>query len=418
MRIVKDHNTLNVLKSREFSIFIVTRFIVIFALFLQNTVLSYKLYTITKDPFSLGLLGLFELIPAFGCAFFAGYYVDKNEKRNMYAICVGAYLINTLFITTICTRFFHIQFGNQAITWCMYAAMFISGIIRAFLAPSSFSLMPMLVPKKDITYAVTWSSTSWLLGSVLGPLAGGIFMAKIGIVNALLISIILFVLASILILQISKKEINFTKDIGMLKGLMLGFRFVFKNQLILAVLSLDLFAVLFGGAEALLPVVSKEILHVGEIGFGWLRSAHGIGSICLLVLLSFLPLQTNTGKKLLISVALFGVCIILFGLSTHFLFSFFVLFLAGIFDGVSVVIRHSILQTQTPEELKGRVSSINMMFISSSNELGAFESGLTARLMGTSPAIIFGGIMTVLVVIITTIKAPLLRKLHSMSQKK
>jgi MFS family permease len=212
-------------------------------------------------------------------------------------------------------------------------------------------------------------------------------------------------------LRIQKKPITIQKEVGMLKGLAEGFRFVFGSQIILAVLSLDLFAVLFGGAEALLPVFSKEILQVGEVGYGWLRSAHGIGSLSLLFILAYLPLKTHVGYKLFASVAGFGLCILLFGLSVNFYFSFVVLFFAGLFDGVSVVIRHSILQLKTPEELKGRVSSINMMFISSSNELGAFESGLAARLLGTAPSVVFGGIMTLLVVVITFLKAPSLKKI-------
>ena len=186
---------------------------------------------------------------------------------------------------------------------------------------------------------------------------------------------------------------------------------MFKTEVILAVLCLDLFAVLFGGAEALLPVFSSEILKVGEVGYGWLRSAHGIGSIILLFVLAYLPLKNNIGMKLLVSVFLFGLCILLFGISTNVYLSFFLLLSAGLFDGVSVVIRHSILQLNTPEELKGRVSSINMMFISSSNELGAFESGFTARLMGTVSAVVFGGMMTMLVVGFTYFKAPSLKKL-------
>jgi MFS family permease len=201
------------------------------------------------------------------------------------------------------------------------------------------------------------------------------------------------------------------KDIGIIEGLKQGFRFVFKTEVILAVLSLDLFAVLFGGAEALLPVFSSEILKVGEVGYGWLRSAHGIGSIILLFVLAYLPLKNNIGMKLLVSVFLFGLCILFFGISTNVYLSFFLLLFAGLFDGVSVVIRHSILQLNTPEELKGRVSSINMMFISSSNELGAFESGFTARLMGTVSAVVFGGVMTMLVVGFTYLKAPSLKKL-------
>jgi MFS family permease len=406
--------TLQVLFQKEFSLFIATRFILIFSLFLQNTVVSYKLYTLTKNPLSLGLIGLFEVIPAFACAFFAGYVVDRREKRGMYLLCILGYVINALLFLYITSTYFADRYSITTVEYLIYAGMFISGFIRAFLAPSSFSLLPLLVNKEDLSFAITWSSTSWMLGSVLGPLVGGILLAKYGITSSILMAFLLLCLSSIFILSIKRKPIQYMKDIGIIKGLTQGFRFVFRNQIILAVLSLDLFAVLFGGAEALLPVVSTEILKVGEVGYGWLRSAHGIGALFLLLILTYIPLKKQVGKKLLVCVALYGICILLFGLSTSFLISFSMLFFAGLFDGVSVVIRHSILQINTPDQLKGRVSSINMMFISSSNELGAFESGFTARFLGTVPSIVFGGLMTCAVVISTYFFAPKLKNLHTL----
>jgi MFS family permease len=400
-----------IIGEREFSLFIFTRFIIIFSLFLQTTVVSYLMYKLTKNPLSLGLIGLAEVIPAFGFAFVAGYFVDKRVKRNVYLACVIFYVINSLLVLGITTHYFMQSNTTQTIEWLIYLTMFLSGSIRAFLAPASFSLLPLLVKKDDLPQAITWSSTSWMLGSVLGPLAGGLFMAKIGVTSTISISVFLLLTAVFCMLNIKPKDTLSMKDIGIIEGLKQGFRFVFKTEVILAVLCLDLFAVLFGGAEALLPVFSSEILKVGEVGYGWLRSAHGIGSIILLFVLAYLPLKNNIGMKLLVSVFLFGLCILFFGISTNVYLSFFLLLFAGLFDGVSVVIRHSILQLNTPEELKGRVSSINMMFISSSNELGAFESGFTARLMGAVSAVVFGGVMTMLVVGFTYLKAPSLKKL-------
>lgn len=410
-------NTLKVLLQKEFSLFIATRFILIFSLFLQNTVVSYKLYSLTKNPLSLGLVGLFEVIPAFACAFFAGYVVDRKEKRSVYLLCILGYILNAILFLYITSTSFTHQYSVSAMERFIYMGMFISGFIRAFLAPSSFSLLPLLVKKEDIPFAITWSSTSWMLGSVLGPLVGGILLAHYGISISIAFALVLLCVSSFFILAIKRKPIQYSKDIGIIKGLAQGFRFVFRNQLILAVLSLDLFAVLFGGAEALLPVVSTDILQVGEVGYGWLRSAHGIGAIFLLLVLTYIPLKNHVGKKLFLCVGLFGLCILFFGLSTSFLLSFFLLFFAGLFDGVSVVIRHSILQMKTPEHLKGRVSSINMMFISSSNELGAFESGFTARYLGTVPAIVLGGFMTIAVVISTYFLAPQLKNLNAMEDE-
>jgi len=403
--------TLDLLKQGEFSRYILTRFVVIFSLFIQSTVLGYLMYSLTKDPLSLGLIGLAEVIPAFGFAFFAGYVVDRNEKRTMYLLCILFYVFNALLMVWITSPAVKQGWSITGIERLIYLAMFLSGCIRAFLAPSSFSLLPLLVKRDDISRAVTWSSTSWMLGSVLGPLTGGLLMAWIGVHSTLICALVFLVLSFFLILGVKRKPQQPVRELGLLKGLAQGFRFVFRTEVILAVLSLDLFAVLFGGAEALLPVFSKEILNVSEVGYGWLRSAHGIGSLVLLGVLAYVPLRQNVGPKLFASVAGFGLCILLFGLSVNVYFSFFLLFMAGLFDGVSVVIRHSILQLKTPEELKGRVSSINMMFISSSNELGAFESGLAARLLGTVPSVVLGGLMTLLVVVVTYFTAPSLRKI-------
>lgn len=403
--------TYDLIKIKDFSWFISTRFLIVFALFMQTTLISYWMYTLTNNPLSLGLIGLAEVIPAFGFAFIAGYFVDKRVKRNVYRNCLGLYGLNTLLILLVTSSYSQTILSVKAIEWGIYLIMFFNGSIRAFLAPASFSLLPLLIPKQFISQAVTWSSTSWLLGSVLGPLAGGLLMAGLGLQPTLWITLALIGFAFYGIHKVKPLPPVFIKDIGIIKGLQQGFRFVFRTEIILAVLCLDLFAVLFGGAEALLPVFCKDILQVGEVGYGWLRSAHGIGSLCLLLILTYLPLRHNVGYKLLVSVLGFGICMILFGISTNVFFSFFVLFMGGLFDGVSVVIRHSILQVNTPEELKGRVSSINMMFISSSNELGAFESGLAAKYMGAVRAVVFGGIMTVLVVGATYWKAPSLRKM-------
>ncbi|HNB81546.1 MAG TPA: MFS transporter [Chitinophagaceae bacterium] len=410
--------TFALIREKEFSRFLLTRFLVIFSLFAQTTVLSYLMYSLTHDPLSLGIIGLAELIPAFSLALLAGYWVDKLEKRTVYLICILMYILNTLFIIWITSKSFIQTQGVSRTEYMIYAGMFISGCIRSFLAPASFSLLPLLIPRERIPQAITWSSSAWLSGSVLGPLAGGALMATIGITNTLCMSGCALMVSALCIIQVKKKPFTPSVTGSMLQGMGQGFKFIFSSQLILAVLSLDLFAVLFGGAESMLPVFAKEILHMDEVAYGWLRSAHGIGSIVLMLILAWLPLKTRVGQKLLWSVFGFGVCIILFGWSANVYLSFACLFLAGMFDGVSVVIRHSILQLKTPEEMKGRVSSVNMMFISSSNELGAFESGVAARLLGTVPSVIFGGLMTILVVIITRFSAPALHRVRLEDDKK
>lgn len=403
--------TVTLIKQNHFRYFITTRFLIIFSLFMQSTCISYLMYSITKNPLSLGLIGLAELIPALSLSIFAGYWVDRMEKKKVYLYCLILYLLNALLMFGVSSQWYFNTQGIRWVEWSIYLLMFMNGSIRAFLAPASFSLMPSLVKNKELLpQAITWSSTSWLLGSVLGPLAGGFFMAYLGASNTILIAVLLIAIAVLLLSHVPVQAQLAPTQSNMIDGIKEGFHFIFRSPVNIGVIALDLFAVLFGGAEALLPIFSKEILNVGELGYGWLRSAHGIGSICLLLLLTYIPLRNHVGQKLMFSIAGFGVCIIIFGLSKSFAFSFAVLFLAGMFDGVSVVIRHSILQLKTPEHLKGRVSSINMMFISSSNELGAFESGLAARLLGTVPSVVFGGIMTILIVVYTYLKIPALRR--------
>ncbi len=416
-----DHSqakkTLALLKHKEFSFFLSTRFLVIFSLFMQTTVVSYFLYDLTHNPLSLGFVGLAEFIPAFVFAFFAGYFVDQQEKRRIYLVCIVGYVINAVLLIGITSSYMQGHASIHSISWMIYGAMFISGTIRAFLGPSSFSLLPLLIPKDEIQQAITWSSTTWMAGSVLGPLFGGFLLAWLGITGTLVVALCCLSFSVISMFKISPKPISVAQHVGIIEGLKQGFKFVFTTQVVLAVLCLDLFAVLFGGAEALLPAFSKDILHVSEVGYGWLRSAHGLGSIFLLGVLAYMPLKTKVGLKMLVAIGGFGLCIIIFGLSTNLILSFLCLFVAGFFDGVSVVIRHSILQLKTPPELKGRVSSINMIFISSSNELGAMESGLAASLMGTAPSVVFGGGMTLLVVLLTALFAPRLRNLKSMEDQ-
>ena len=416
-----DHSSaislLHLLRNKEFSAFILIRFLLISALFMQSTALSYQMYQLTGNPLNLGLIGLAELIPALSLSVFAGYLADRMEKRTLYFYCVLAYIFCGALTLWISSEQFTRNFGLWLTEWSIYGVMFLNGTIRAFLAPASFSLLPQLIEREKIPQAITWSSTSWLLGSVCGPLFAGVLMAWIGLTPTIFCAFCALIICGILMMRIRKRPFTAPPQGKIWENVSQGFRFIFSNKIILAVLSLDLFAVLFGGAEALLPVFSDEILKCGATGYGWLRSAHGIGSLLLLFVLAYLPLKTRVGDKLLWSIAGFGICIILFGISTHFWFSFVCLFFAGMFDGVSVVIRHSILQLKTPEEIKGRVSSVNMMFISSSNELGAFESGLAARFLGTVPAVVVGGCMTVLIVIVTFFGVPTLRKVQLNDQK-
>ena len=245
----------------------------------------------------------------------------------------------------------------------------------------------------------------------MGPLIGGSLIAISGFSVSLVAVFLIQIISLTAILLVPRQPILKRDKEPILKSLGEGLRFVFNSQVILAALALDMFAVLFGGAIALLPVFADDILKVGEVGYGWLRAAPGIGSIITLLILSLVPLKSNPGMKLLFSIGAFGVTTIVFGLSTSFVLSFVMLVLGGLFDAISVVIRGTILQLYTPDSMRGRVAAVNTMFISSSNELGALESGVTARLMGTVPAVIFGGVMTLVVVGVTYVKAPILKVL-------
>ncbi len=400
------------LRYSEFRSYLAMRIALILALNMQMTIVAYMVYQLTKDPLSLGMIGICEVIPAIGFSFFTGHIADQNEKRNLLMWCIIGFMVTSVIYIGLSIPSFQQWAGISTTVWLMYATVFIGGATRAFASPANFSLMGLLVPRKHYANAATWSSTAWQLGAVIGPLLGGVVMAASDYTISYLSVFIIHLVSLLALLKITRKPLTSKPTDPMLKSLKEGLKFVFSTQVIFAALALDMFAVLFGGAVALLPVYATDILNVGEVGFGWLRAAPGIGAIITLFTLSMVPLKTNAGKKLLLSLAGFGISIIIFGISTNFWLSFAMLLLSGALDGVSVVIRWTILQLYTPDNMRGRVAAVNTMFISSSNELGAAESGFTARLMGTVTAVVFGGFMTLGVVGVTWWKAPKLRKLE------
>lgn len=290
--------------------------------------------------------------------------------------------------------------------------MFLGGAVRAFLGPTIFSLLALIVPKKIYPNAATWSSSVWQISSVLGPAIAGFSINWFGVPSSMAVVLFCSVLALLALTQIEKKPILNPK-IGepIMDSLKEGVRFVFTNKTILGALSLDMIAVLFGGAVALLPVFAQDILKAGPQGFGVLRAAPAVGAFLILILSAYIPFTKNAGIKLLLAVFAFGLCMIVFGLSSVFWISVVALFLSGLFDGISVVIRQTILQLKTPDSMRGRVAAVNSIFVGSSNELGAFESGLTAKLMGTVNAVVFGGVMTLVTVFFTGAVSPTFKKL-------
>jgi MFS family permease len=400
------------LRFKEFNIFLLLRFILVFGWSMQFIIIEWQVYTLTKDPLSLGIIGLMEIIPAFSMALFAGHIVDQSEKRNLLLKCIGLFSLISFGLFFLTSPSVEMAWSSTAILYTIYAFVFIGGLLRAFFGPTIFSLVALIVPKKVYPNAATWNSSTWQMASVLGPAFAGLTINWIGVHWSLCIVFGLVLLSFVLLFGISRKPIMNPK-IGepIMQSLKEGVRFVFKTKAILGALSLDMIAVLFGGAVALLPVFAQDILKVGPEGFGLLRAAPAVGAFLTMLVTAYIPISKNAGLKLLTAIFGFGVCIIVFGLSSIFWISIVALFFSGVTDGVSMVIRQTILQLKTPDHMRGRVSSVNSMFVGSSNELGAFESGVTAKLMGTVTAVVFGGTMTLITVITTGIVSPTFRKL-------
>ncbi len=402
------------LKIKDFRLFISARFCVTLAIQVQAVVVGWQVYEITRDPLSLGLIGLAEAIPSIGVSLYAGHLADIVARKKIILItlttlvfCSGALLFFTLDIGS-----FILSHGVSAI----YAVIFISGIARGFITPALFSFMPQLVPRELYQNAISWNSTLWEMASIGGPPIGGLVYGFFGITAAYTIDAGLMVVGLILAILVGNRVLPpATEEQGIFEKIKAGLKFVFENKLVLSAITLDLFAVLFGGAVALLPIFADEILHVGKIGLGFLRSAPGIGALLMALYITHYPIRKKMGKILLYAVGGFGLSMILFAISTHFWISMVLLIFSGACDCISVIVRGTLLQTLTPENMKGRVAAVNNIFIGSSNEIGAFESGVAARLMRVIPSVIFGGVMTIIVVIVTSWKAPTLRKLESVT---
>ena len=400
------------LRFREFNIFLLLRFVLVFAWSMQFIVIEWQVYTLTKDPLSLGIIGLMEIIPALSMALFAGHIVDQREKRNLFLCCIGLFSLISLGLFFLSEASIMSSWGQKSILYSIYGFVFFGGLLRAFFGPTIFSLVSLIVPKKVYPNAATWNSSTWQMASVLGPAVAGLTINWLGVHWSLCIVFVLVVISFLLGLLISKKPVLNPK-IGepIIQSLKEGVRFVFKTKAILGALSLDMIAVLFGGAVALLPVFAQDILKVGPEGFGVLRAAPAVGAFLTMLTTAYIPISRRAGMKLLVAVFGFGISIIVFGLSSVFWISVIALFFSGITDGVSMVIRQTILQLKTPDHMRGRVSSVNSMFVGSSNELGAFESGLTAKLMGTVTAVVFGGTMTLITALTTGLVSPSFRNL-------
>ena len=389
---------------------------------IQGVVVGWQIYELTHNPLALGLIGLAEAIPSIAVSLYAGHVADSVPRKRIIVPSMVVLFLCSLSLFLLAQPAGAALFAGQQVAalplyvFMLYVVLFVSGIARGFLGPAVFSFMPQLLPERGLlSNAVTWNSTSWQAAAVLGPAMGGLLFARLGKSVAygtdaglMLLSLLLF--ASIASRALPPRE---GERLNLSESIWSGVKFIFANQIVLAALSLDLFAVLFGGAVALLPIFAKDILATGPDGLGYLRAAPAVGSVLMAVWLTFSPMKKGAGRKLLWAVAGFGLATIAFALSRSFALSLFLLFLTGVFDSVSVVVRSTLIHTYTPEYMKGRVSAVNNIFIGSSNEIGSFESGAAAKLMGTVPSVVFGGLMTLLVVAFTSWRADKLRRLES-----
>ena len=395
---------------KEFTHFIFARLFFVLGLRMITTIVIYQVFHLA-NTYMVGFAGLAEFVPAVIAALYAGHYIDRYNKKNILVWSYAFYLLCGVTLALISLPCF--QFTNTTKLTVILSVVFCTGVIRSFAGPSANSMIAAIVTREQLQKAISYNSSTWLISSIGGHAVGGLLIAITGISGAYFVSAALILTAGIFAWQLYPKPpaINLEKE-STLASIKKGFSYVFNNKNLLGVISLDLFAVLFGGATAFIPEVASTILHTGAIGYGFLNAAMDLGSLIIVGVLVKYPMRRRQGLKMLLAVAGFGLCIIVFGLSKVYWLSFLALLAAGLCDAVSVVVRGTIMQLYTPDELRGRVASINLIFINSSNELGQFESGVTSRMFGTLPAIIFGGAMSVLVVTATWLKFPKLRKLE------
>ena len=392
------------LRYRDFSIITVNQFCLTLAILIQEIIVAYSLYKITKDPLTLGLIGLAEAIPLISLSLWGGYVADKFNKQLIMKIC----LFFSFPLPLVLWGLFHLYGLNQisvhVLALGIYAVIFCFGVIRGFYSPSATSLKPFLIPRELYTNGATWTTIGWQSGVILGPMLGGFMLAFLGRETSLLsVSILLFI-CFCLIMLLKKRSFPAIEHENMWSSLGEGFRFIWKTKIVLWAISLDLVSVLFGGVVALLPIFAEDILKVGPEGLGYLRAAPSIGALFTMIALTRFPPTHHAWRNMLLAVAGFGIFTIIFAFSSHMWLSLFALAMTGACDSISVVVRQTILQIFPPENMRGRVAAVNGMFVSSSNELGAFESGLAAKYMGTLAATLFGGCMTLAVVILSWTK--------------
>jgi len=406
-----ERTALQVIKNRNFDIFLIYRALVTMATLMQSVVVGWHIYKLTGSVLALGMIGLAEVIPQVSIALFAGHFIDLWDRKKIIAGTTFILMLGSALLVYYCLPGVTILSSHGV--WPIFITIALTGFSRGILAPAHNAFLGQIVPKDLYAHAATWNSTTWQIAAVIGASLGGIVYGWAGGELPSYATVFSLYLLSFFAISLipSQGKVVLTSNEGIFKRIREGVQFVFNSPILLGAFALDMFAVLFGGAVALLPAFAKDILQVGPQGLGILRAAPSIGAIIMGAWLIIHPPLKHTGKTLLWAVTGFGLCIIGFALSRTFWLSVAFLFVSGMFDSISVIIRGTLLQIFTPDEMKGRVSAVNSIFIGSSNELGAFESGVAARLLGLVPSVIFGGSMTLLIVAITAKINPMLRRL-------
>ncbi|MDP2386860.1 MAG: MFS transporter [Bacteroidota bacterium] len=392
--------SLQVFLLKDYRNFVLGRFLLTLAIQMQMTTIGLQAYyEYGKDYFVLGLVSLFEAIPFIISCFFAGHAADVYSRRKIILIGTFCLLLGSVLLYAFCLPSF--RFLKEYSYYPLLSVVVIFGVTRAFLASSMAPFMSQLTERSMYTHAATWNSTFWHIGAILGPVvAAGIYgyNNELNAKATYLVNCLLFVAGAIAFLRISEKATERSKEETIMESLKAGLKFVFKTKMLLSALSLDLFAVLFGGAVVILPAFNDQILHCDPEAFGLLRTSPAIGAVISALIMAFYPPRKKAGRDLLLGVIGFGIFTIAFAFCTNYWLAFFMLAMTGAFDNISVVVRHSILQLMTPDNMRGRVSAVNSIFIGSSNEIGGVESSIAAKAMGLVPSIVFGGGMTIITV--------------------
>src|ERR1700722_3122269 len=387
----------------DFVLFQIARFLIVAAVEMQAVAVGWQAYDITKRALDLGLVGLAQFLPGILLFLVSGHASDRFDRRKGLGTCYAGYAICSGLLLILALR------GAHSVR-PIYAVLILLGVVRSFNGTASRSILPQLVPDEHFANAVAWNATTFQAATILGPSLGGILYALFHGPSAVYACAMLTAVGALLsMFRIKTRPQARRREPTTLKTVFAGLHFIWRQKLILGAISLDLFAVLLGGAVALLPVYAREILHTGPWGLGLLRTAPGVGAAVMAVALAHRPLRGRSGPILLWSVAGFGICTIIFGFSKSLVVSLIALILLGATDMISVIIRATLVQLRTPDEMRGRVMAVDMVFIGASNEFGQFESGLTAQWFGTVPAVVLGGIGTLVVIAIWAWRFPELR---------